>query len=116
MLPVSLDLPFMIAPLVFSNVYSCKCLILNLKYYYSLKFVPVSNILITTEYYATFCSSFPPPPPPPPQPRQNACDVSTDSPACAMCAQGCLMFHNDYILFLVELISLYYNRMLLIGV
>jgi hypothetical protein len=108
MLPVSLDLPFMIAPLVFSNVYSCKCLILNLKYYYSLKFVPVSNILITTEYYATFCSSFPPP--------QNACDVSTDSPACAMCAQGCLMFHNDYILFLVELISLYYNRMLLIGV
>ena len=107
MLPVSLDCPFMTALSIFSNVYSCKCLILNLKYYYSLKFVPVSNILVLC--YLLFEL-------PPPQPRQNAYDVITASPTCVLCAQCYFMFHSDYLLILVELISLYYNRMLLIRV
>ena len=106
---VSMDCPFMTAPSVFSNVYSCKCLILNFKYYYSLKFVPVSNILITTEYNDTYCSSCP-------QPLHNAYGVITDSPACALCAQGCFMFYNGYLLKHFELISSYYNRMLLIRI
>jgi len=51
-----------------------------------------------------------------PQPRQNAYGVINDSPACALCAQGCFMFYNDFLIILAELISLYYNRMLFIRI